>query len=232
MLVELQDWPQTPDELIRIQSKLGAISMGRWIPDDTVRVVAGCWICHPKGHEGRGVAGDSCWAAAALVVEGTLRYVETVAGVCTAAYQAGLLALREGPWLEKAVRLLPDPPDVLLVNATGLDHPRRAGLALHLGAKLSLPTVGVTRRPLIAEGSWPAEDRGSMALLRIDQEVAACRLRTRRRTLPLVVHPAWRTDLEAAVAVVMAATGGRRTPEPLRHARRAAREARAAGGIN
>jgi hypothetical protein len=57
----------------------------------------------------------------------------------------------EGPLLEAAVRALPAQPDVLLVDATGRDHPRRGGLALHLGAALDLPTVGVTHRPPVAE---------------------------------------------------------------------------------
>ena len=71
-----------------------------------------------------------------------------------------------------------------------------------------------------------------MALLRIDGEIVGCRVRTKRGALPLVVHPAWRTHLDTAVAVVMATTGHRRTPEPLREARRAAREARADSGFS
>jgi deoxyribonuclease V len=151
-------------------------------------------------------------------------------GNVAAEYQSGLLALREGPLLEQAVLRLPERPEVLLVNASGRDHPRRAGLALHLGAKLSLPTVGVTRQPLLASGPWPAEERGSTSPLRIEGEVVGCWLRTRRGVPPLVVHPGWRTSLEVAVAVVIAVTGRWRTPEPLRQARRAAREARASTG--
>ncbi len=200
--------------------------------EDGMKAVGGCWICHQKGCEGKGAAGDPCWAAASLVTDGNLRAVATVQGECAAAYQPGLLALREGRWLEEAVRRLPERPDVLFVNSTGLDHPRRAGLALHLGAKLALPTVGVTRRTLLAEGPWPAEERGAIAPLRIADVVVCCRLRALRGALPLVVHPAWRTDLDTAVAVVMAATGRWRTPEPLRHARRAAREARAGKGLH
>jgi deoxyribonuclease V len=171
--------------------------------------------------------GDLCWAAAALVVEGRLKAVATAAGKAAAAYEPGFLALREGPLLEAAVNRLPERSDVLLVNATGRDHPRRAGLALHLGAKLALPTIGVTRQPLLSTGHWPAEERGATAPLKIDGEAIACWLRTRPGAAPLVVHPGWRTDLETAVAVVMAVTARYRIPEPLRQARRAAREFRA-----
>jgi deoxyribonuclease V len=137
--------------------------------------------------------------------------------------------MREGPFLEAAVQCLPARPDVLLVNATGRDHPRRAGLALHLGARLSLPTVGVTRNPLLAEGHWPADVRGASAYLRIGEETVGCWLRTKRGAPPIAVHAAWRTSPETAVIVVMAVTGRWRTPEPLRQARRAARTTRAGG---
>jgi deoxyribonuclease V len=119
-------------------------------------------------------------------------------------------------------------PDVLLVDATGRDHPRRAGLALHLGSVLDLPTVGVTHRPLVAEGSWPRNELGARAPLVLAGSVVGYWLCTRPGTRPLAVHAAWRTDPEVAVEIVLAALAGRRAPEPLRRARRAAREARAA----
>ncbi len=149
-----------------------------------------------------------------------------VAGRAGAPYDAGLLALREGPLLEAAVQALPRRPDVLLVNATGRDHPRRAGLALHLGAVLDLPTVGVTHRPLLAEGPWPAAAAGARSPLRIGGDVVGCWLRTRAGVRPLAVHPAWRTSPETACAVVLAATGSVRAPAPLREARRLARASR------
>ena len=104
--------------------------------------------------------------------------------------------------------------------------PARAGLAVHLGAVLDLPTVGVKHRPLVAQGSWPSDSRGAVSALRMGNEVVACWVRTRAGARPLVVHPGWRVDLPTAVGLVLAATGRRRTPEPLRRARQAARVAR------
>ncbi|HEX9376922.1 MAG TPA: endonuclease V [Actinomycetota bacterium] len=69
--------------------------------------------------------------------------------------------MQRGPLLESALRALKAVPDVVLVNATGRDHPRRAGLALHLGAALDLPTVGVTERPLMATAGEPGPDPGA-----------------------------------------------------------------------
>jgi len=162
-----------------------------------------------------------------LIREGRLIAAEVVTATTHFAYEPGLLALREGPWLETAVLRLPELPEVLLVNATGRDHPRRAGLALHLGARLNVPTVGVTRNPLWATGSWPEDIRGAAASLTIGTEIVGCWLRTKQGSPPLAVHAAWRTTPEIAVALVMAATGRWHTPEPLRQARKAARLARA-----
>jgi deoxyribonuclease V len=150
----------------------------------------------------------------------------TVRCTAGAAYTPGLLALREGPCLEPAVRGLPWAPDVLLVDATGRDHPRRAGLALHLGAVLDLPTVGVTHRPLLATGAWPEDARGASAPLRLEGRRVGAWLRTRRGTRPLAIHPGWRTDVDVALAVVLSATFSHRTPEPFRRARYLARIAR------
>ncbi len=121
-----------------------------------------------------------------------------VEGAAGAPYEPGLLALREGPLLEAAVRSLAEPPQVLLVNATGRDHPRRAGLALHLGSLLELPTVGVTHRPLLAMGEWPSDEAAARAPLRAAGELVGYWLRTKRGTRPLAVHAAWQTDPETA----------------------------------
>ena len=92
------------------------------------------------------------------------------------------------------MRQLPDHPDVLVVNGTGLDHPRHAGMALHLGYLLDLPTVGVTHRPLCAEGSWPDDEMVSISLLAHDGQIVGYWVRTRYGARPLVAHGAWRTS--------------------------------------
>jgi deoxyribonuclease V len=217
-------WPASADALVEVQTRLAAASPPPWRLDPAAEV-GGCFVCFPRGPSGPGRPGDAAWAAAAV---GSAAVVVT--GGAGASYEAGLLALREGALLEEAVRALPRRPQVLLVNATGRDHPRRAGLALHLGAVLELPTVGVTHRTLLATGDEPGDQPGSRSPLRLDGELVGYLLRTRRGCRPLAVHAAWRTDPETAVAVVLACTRERRTPEPLRRARRAARTARAETG--
>jgi deoxyribonuclease V len=151
----------------------------------------------------------------------------TVTGEAAGPYLPGLLALREGPCLEAAVRALAVVPDVLLVDATGADHPRRAGLALHLGAVTGLATVGVTHRPLLATGAWPRDARGAHTPLTLDGACVGAWVRTRAGARPLAVHAGWRTTVDVAIEVVLSCSFGHRTPEPFRHARRLARIARA-----
>jgi deoxyribonuclease V len=194
-------------------------------------VAGGCFVCFPKGHDGSGGAGDPAWAAAVLVDGRRVLARSTVQGAAAGPYEPGLLALREGALLEAVVRGLSAPPDVLLVNATGRDHPRRAGLAVHLGAVLDLPTIGVTHRPLLAEGEWPPDRRGAATPLRVDGEVVAHWVRTRAGRHPVAVHAGWRVDPTSAVEVVLRVGGPHRTPRPLREARRLARLARAGHGV-
>lgn len=198
--------------------------------------VAAAFAAFPRGEGGPGRAGQPVVAAAVMwrggrggrVVGGSV-----VQGESGGAYVAGLLALRCGALLEAAVLGLGQRPDVLLVDATGRDHPRRAGLALHLGARLGLPSVGVTNRVLLAAFDEPDDVRGSWSPLRLDGELVGYAVRTRSGARPVLAHAAWRTTPEQARDLVLTLSGRWRTPLPLRAARTLARRARAereAGG--
>jgi deoxyribonuclease V len=223
-------WPSDAAELLESQQRLAGLAPEPWRPGAGALRAGGCWVCFPRGEFGPGEPGDLAWSAAALLQAGRTVARRVVRGAARAGYLPGMLAMRVGPLLEEVVRQLPHRPDVLLVDGTGRDHPRRAGLALHLGAELGVPTVGVTHRPLLAAGAWPDDRRDATAPLTIDGTVVAAWVRTRAGTRPLVVHPGWRTDLDSAVKVVLGLTVSR-TPEPLRVARQAAREARAADTV-
>lgn len=223
----MTDWPTTPEELIQAQEGLRHRSAPLWRPGDSPFKAGACFVCFVPGLSPTGARGDAGWAGSVLWQDNQLIAESLARGRAGAPYRPGLLALREGPLLETAVRSLPRLPDVLLVNATGRDHPRRSGLALHLGAVLDVPTIGVTNRPLLSQGEWPAPDRGSTSALWLEQEVAGVWLRNRSGAHPVAVHPGWRTDMETCVKVVLAVSIKVRTPEPLRQARRIARTARA-----
>lgn len=96
---------------------------------------------------------------------------------------------------------------------------------------LDLPTVGVTDRTLVAVAGEPGRLRGAKSPLRIGDELVGYALRTRDDVRPVLVHAGWRTLPETACEVVLAVTGRMRTPEPLREARRPAKDARSRSRI-
>jgi deoxyribonuclease V len=228
-------WPTSATELIAAQRALAATvaepghpgAPDPWRPASSNPAVGACIVVFPRGQTGRGADGDPAWAAAAVLRGPVVIAEATVTGEAAGPYIPGLLALREGPCLEAAVSALAVAPGVLLVDATGTDHPRRAGLALQLGAVTGLPTIGVTHRPLLAEGAWPRDARGAHSPLTLDGACVGAWLRTRAGARPLAVHAGWRTTVEVAIEVVLACSTGHRTPEPFRHARTLARIARA-----
>jgi deoxyribonuclease V len=218
-------WPATPRDLEALQRELALLRPEPWVPAPAASV-GGCFVCFGRGGGGPGEAGERGWAAAVRLSGVRLAGWAVAGGGAGAPYAAGLLASREGPLLESAVLALRSAPTVLVVNATGRDHPRRAGLALHLGWVLGLPTVGVTDRPLVASGHAPDRAAGSVSPLVIEGEQVGWWARTRAGARPVAVSPGWAIDLDTALEVVLAVVGRFRTPEPIRQARRLARVAR------
>ncbi|WP_448639117.1 endonuclease V [Geodermatophilus sp. URMC 63] len=208
-------WPADAAALRAEQDRLAAREPSPWhLPGGPLLLAAAAAVPGPDGR----------LAAAAVLVRGDDALAAAVVpGNAGDPYEPGLLALREGPLLAGAVGALGRRPDVLLLAAAGRDHPRRAGLALHLGAALDLPSVGVTDRPLAATGGEPGPARGDTAPLLLDGEEVARAVRVVPGVRPVVASAGWRTDAATAVAVVLATTAAVRTPEPLREARRRAR---------
>jgi deoxyribonuclease V len=226
-MVGCDRFPEDAAALRAEQERLAVLGPPPWRPESAEPAVGGCFVAYLPGEAGPGRGGDRSWVGAVVTVAGRLVCEAVVAGVAGAPYVAGLLALREGPMLAAAIWALERQPDVLLVDATGRDHPRRAGLALHLGAVVDLPTIGVTHRPLRATGHEPGPRRGDWSSLELDGEEVARWVRTRTGTRPVVVHAGWRTTPAVAADLVIGLRGSNRTPEPLRLARQAARTARA-----
>ncbi len=220
-------WPRTEEDLEEEQLRLARLRPPPWRPGPSL-LAGGCFVAWLPGEAGPGRAGDHAWVAAVVVDGATLVAQAVVAAVAGAPYRPGLLALREGPGLEVAVAALTVEPHVLLVDATGRDHPRRAGLAVQLGAVLEIPTVGVTHRPLRAGGPEPGPLTGETSPVLLDGDEVGRWVRTRAGVRAIVAHAGWRTDPATAAEVVLRTTQGARTPEPLRRARVLARTVRAA----
>jgi deoxyribonuclease V len=221
-------WPQTAEEMIAAQLALAASDPPLWRPVAPAAVQVGsAWVCFERGRPGPGAAGHQAWAAAVSMRGRQVTDRTLLSGQAGSGYVPGLLGLRVGSLLLAAISHLVRRPHVLILDATGRDHPRRAGLAAHLGAILDLPTVGVTHRPLVASGDWPSDATDAAAPLTLDGEIVGYWVRTRVGRRPIAVHAAWRTDAATAVEIVLACKGRMRTPAPLRRARQVAREARA-----
>lgn len=214
-------------ELQNEQTRLAAQVVEEWTPPHALLDSGACFICFRRGYSGTGERGEPAWCAAVRMQGRRIAEYALITGRAGASYKPGFLALREGHALETAVRALQQSPEVMIVNASGRDHPRRAGLALHLGAVLDTPTIGVTHRPFSGQGEWPVDERGAASPVTLDGEIVGYWLRSRVHARPVVVHAAWRTSPEIALEVARRCIYRARTPEPLRHARRLARLARA-----
>jgi len=133
-------------------------------------------------------------------------------------YVSGLLSFRELPVELAALRRLRGTPQVLLVDGQGVAHPRRLGIASHLGLFLDVPTVGVGKSRLCGAHEDPARERGSEAPLHDGPERLGSVLRTRAGVKPIFVSVGHRVGLRAAVRAVLRATPRFRLPEPIRQA--------------
>jgi deoxyribonuclease V len=211
---------------MQAQESLGVSSPPLWTPSGDRLLVAAAFVAFVRGQQGPGLAGDRAWVGAVLVDRGRLVGSRVVPGVAGASYVPGLLALREGAMLAEALAPLAKQADVVMVDATGRDHPRRAGLAVQLGAMLDRPSVGVTHRRLQARVVEPDVEAGSTGSVWVEGVEVARVVRTATGVRPVVAHAGWRTDASTAAQVVLASRGGARTPEPLRHARHLARTTR------
>lgn len=137
-----------------------------------------------------------------------------------APYVPGYLSFREGPCVLDALGRLRAPWGLALFDAHGLAHPRRCGLATHVGVTLDRPAAGVAKSRLVGEHDVPGDRRGDAVPLLDAGEVIGRVLRTRAGVKPLYVSVGHRCDLDGACAAVLACLGRCRLPEPTRQADR------------
>ncbi len=137
-------------------------------------------------------------------------------------YVPGLLSFRELPAVLEALAQLETLPDLLLVDGQGIAHPRRLGIAAHLGLITDLPTIGVGKTRLYGHHGPVPEERGAWTPLTAGSETIGAVLRTRAGVKPVYISPGHRVSLETAVAYVMGCTTRYKLPETTRAAHRLA----------
>lgn len=165
-------------------------------------------------------------AAVALLRASDLSVVETrtLESTVRFPYLPTLFAFRELPLICELLRDLAIIPDLLICDGHGIAHPRRFGLACHLGLMFDVPTIGCAKTLLIGCGAEPAMERGGSAPLLYKGETVGCTLRTRSKVKPVYVSPGHRVSVQSACGWVLKLAPRFRLPEPLRLADQAARK--------
>jgi deoxyribonuclease V len=213
----LHGWDATPREAVALQSELRGRLTARPLRR-SVRLVAGADAAYDA--RSRRAAGAVC----VLRLPGLVVVEERCALVdAPFPYIPGLLTFREAPALLECFARLKTVPDAVLFDGQGILHPRRMGIAAHLGLFLALPTVGCAKSRLYGIPEEPGPAAGAWAPVRgRDGEILGACLRTRAGVKPVFVSAGHRVDLASAVALVLACHSGYRIPEPLRRAHRLA----------
>jgi deoxyribonuclease V len=184
------------------------------------RLVAGVDVAYDEGS-------DRIAGAVAVLDLSDLSLVEvaTAAGVAEFPYVPGLLAFREIPILLQALSQLRHLPQVLVCDGYGIAHPRRFGLASHLGVVTGVPAFGVGKTPFIGEFGTVGNERGSWADLFYEGDIVGRAVRTQKGVKPVFVSPGHLIDLGWSTDLTLRLAPKYRLPETTRMADRASREA-------
>lgn len=209
-------WQVSPDKAIRIQEALA--SKVKMVPvEEPVETVAGIDVS---------IRGDMAQAAIAVLQLPELEVVDETTYRCKVPfpYVPGLLSFRETPAILPALKQLTVRPDVLMTDSQGYAHPRRFGLACHLGVLLDWPALGVAKSRLVGmpQGELEAEKGARVPLLDEDEQIGVV-LRTRTEVNPVYVSVGHRMTLDEAVQLTLDCSPRYKIPEPTRQAHRLSR---------
>jgi deoxyribonuclease V len=203
-------WCVTPQQASVIQRRLAALVNQVRLAGET-RFVAGLDAAFSRD--------DRRCLAAAVVWDMHERMIveqQTAERPLTFPYVPGLLSFREGPAVLAALRKLRTAPDVLIYDGHGFAHPRRFGIACHIGVIINRPTIGCAKSRLIGWHREPRSQRGAVAPLLDDREVIGSVLRTQDGVRPVFVSVGHLINLRDAQRIVLACANRYRLPEPIR----------------
>jgi deoxyribonuclease V len=210
--IQLHDWNVTPREAVELQKSLRSrVSLtplkGR------VETIAGTDISFNK-------FSSTVYAGIVVLKLPSLEVVEEVGVVSETRfpYVPGLLSFRETPSVLEAWAKLKTEPDAVMFDGQGLAHPRRVGIACHVGLLIERPTLGCAKSVLVGKYEEPAEERGTWSEMIDRGEVVGAALRTKTRVQPIFVSPGHLIDLPGAIRLTLECDGGYRQPEPTRRA--------------
>src|SRR5919206_3826529 len=209
---QLHDWALTPREAVELQKRMR--ERVRVVPHaGRIETVAGADISFNK-------FSPVIYTGIVVLRLPSLEVVEEVGvvGETQFPYVPGLLSFREAPSVLEAWAKLKTEPDAVMFDGQGLAHPRRVGIASHVGLLIERPTLGCAKSVLVGKYEEPPPERGSWTEMVDKGEVVGAALRTKTRVAPIYVSPGHLIDLEGAVNLTLACDGGYRQPEPTRRA--------------
>lgn len=220
----LHRWDISPKEAIALQRTLAERIVTN-LPLDDPATVAGVDVAYLATSK------ESIATVAVLELQTLLPIEVAVARTPTPfPYVPGLLSFREIPPILEAFGQLSRRPDLIFVDGHGKAHPRRIGIASHLGLWLGRPTIGIGKSRLCGSFEEPGQERGDSSDLVDQGEVIGCVLRTRPKVKPVFVSVGYGLTLDACVKWAMKTTTRYRLPEPVRAADRIAAQHKTAGG--
>ncbi|MFI5273700.1 MAG: deoxyribonuclease V [Ktedonobacterales bacterium] len=214
----MHEWHVTPKEAVAIQRRLAPLVRTQGIQLDQIGTIAGIDASYT----------DMARAAVVVLTFPGLEVVEQAVAVAETPfpYVPGLLSFREIPAVLVALDKLTRRPDLLMCDSQGYAHPRRLGLASHLGVYLDIPTIGCAKSRLIGTYEEPGPAAGDQSPVFDHDELVAMAVRTKPRTKPLFISLGNAIDLPTAVAVTLRCVRGYRLPEPTRDAHNLAEAAK------
>ena len=212
---QLHDWNLTPREAVELQKRLRERVRLAPLGRRRIETVAGADISFNK-------FSPVVYAGIVVLKLPTLEVVEEVGVVSETQfpYVPGLLSFRESPSVLEAWGKLETEPDAVMFDGQGIAHPRRVGIASHVGLIVGRPTLGCAKSVLVGKYEEPPAERGGWTPL-VDPkngETVGAALRTKTRVSPIYVSPGHLIDLEGAVDLTLRCDGGYRQPEPTRRA--------------
>lgn len=208
-------WDVSPEEAQRIQRELAARVRSIPLPH-LPQTIGGVDVSFPRPNVARAAVVVVRFPDLVPVAQATVEHPADFP------YIPGLLSFRETPAVLRALEQLSVWPDLLMCDAQGRAHPRRLGLASHLGVLLDHPTIGCAKSKLIGEYAEPENRRGAYTWLYDREEVIGAVLRSREHVQPLFISIGHRVDLKGAIELTLACCTRYRLPEPTRLAHQVA----------
>ena len=210
---------KSTEALYRIQEGIAAkASLTDELTSAKLKIIAGAdqsFLAESTGE--RAITRQKIISAVVLLVYPSMKVIDYSYSIMAVdfPYIPGLLSFREAPAIIKAFHALKTKPDLLVIDGGGINHPRFAGLATHVGVILDLPTIGVTKRLLCGTGDIPTEE-GEACIIKYHDKAVGYYLKSKKGCKPIIVAPGHKVALETSLELIKTCIHKHKLPEPTR----------------